>query len=405
MKKYYIIIQILVSICFFCNCNKESNPSPPTVDILSGPVGTINYTDVHFEWEGYDADADINGYYIDLDKNPPVTFVNRSDWYFNNVTEGQHYFYIFAIDKKGLKSNIKSRQFSVVPEKSINITNPNGGEIWEIGHYYDISWQSTNISDKVDIGIFRETEPIFWIFNVQNSGSYIFQVPSTFENSNKYKVKIEDFTSENYFDFSNDYFTIKKPTNISWIQVLSPNGSESWYWGESHEITWSSDGTINDNIMITITKNDIYYLTLTENTENDGSFIWTIPSSLDPPPSYRIFVWDANNESTFDYSDSPFWIGPNVPDVTVISPNGGENWLRGTTQKIKWHQKFLGNCDINLYKNAIYVKNLHIIVQSNNGDHEWDWDIPTNLAPGNDYSVEVRVNYSSDLSDTYFSLN
>src|SRR3989338_412744 len=71
-----------------------------------------------------------------------------------------------------------------------------------------------------------------------------------------------------------------------------------------------------------------------------GSYSWLIPKDI-IPGDYIIEIYKADingnidpNESVKDVSDGPFNITAQ-PSITVLSPNGGEQWELGTTEAIK----------------------------------------------------------------------
>jgi hypothetical protein len=74
------------------------------------------------------------------------------------------------------------------------------------------------------------------------------------------------------------------------------------------------------------------------------------------------------------------------PLVTVTSPNGRETWTRGTTHLITWTDNFAGNVVIRLFNGSQVAV---IIAASTPSDGSFDWTIPTSLAAGKNYKVEV----------------
>ena len=98
------------------------------------------------------------------------------------------------------------------------------------------------------------------------------------------------------------------------IQVTSPNGAESWQAFTEQEITWNSIGMI-DEVKIEYSKDgftsDINIII--ESTENDGSYMWTIPP--DPSDTVRVRITDTAASGTFDISDNDFSII--APDCVI----------------------------------------------------------------------------------------
>ncbi len=100
------------------------------------------------------------------------------------------------------------------------------------------------------------------------------------------------------------------------ITVLSPSGGEGLYAGETHTITWVTEGTINFiNIEYSI-NNGADWVQLVEHTENDGSHTWVVPCDLSTDSLIRITETDGIASDT---SDGVFSITDNLPpSLTVI---------------------------------------------------------------------------------------
>ena len=78
---------------------------------------------------------------------------------------------------------------------------------------------------------------------------------------------------------------------------------------------------------------------------------------------------------------------PQPPLITVTSPNGGETWIKGTTQTITWTDNISGNVKIRLFKSNSVAA---IIAASTPSNGSFDWTVSTSLADGDNYKVEVR---------------
>ena len=107
---------------------------------------------------------------------------------------------------------------------------------------------------------------------------------------------------------------------------------------------------------------------------------------------------------------SPIGIGAfgGVPPtgITVVSPNGGENWARGSTKLITW--TLTGspgpNVKILLYKGGI-LKNT--ISSSTPNDGSYSWIVPLSLPIGSDYKIKIMSTSSTynDLSNNNFKIS
>jgi len=94
------------------------------------------------------------------------------------------------------------------------------------------------------------------------------------------------------------------------------------------------------------------------------------------------------------------------PYIKVISPNGGERWVRGNTYRITWESEGIDHVTIRL--SYFRGEDEAIAILPNNPGF-YDWTIPSNQAIGDKCSVTV-VQYTPDApdildsSDDYFSI-
>jgi hypothetical protein len=81
-----------------------------------------------------------------------------------------------------------------------------------------------------------------------------------------------------------------------------------------------------------------------------------------------------------------------TPTITMVSPNGGENWTLGTTHQITWSYAKCPslNVKLDLYKGGLLVTT---IVASTPigvlGLGSYTWNIPAILPPGDDYRARI----------------
>jgi hypothetical protein len=77
---------------------------------------------------------------------------------------------------------------------------------------------------------------------------------------------------------------------------------------------------------------------------------------------------------------------PSPPEITVTSPNGGETWIRGSTQMITWTDNISGNVKIRLFNGSTVAA---IIAASTPSNGSFEWTVPASLATGNNYKVKI----------------
>ena len=149
---------------------------------------------------------------------------------------------------------------------AINLTSPTGGETWQLGQTYDITWTSTGITDAniwlsfpagftcklmnmfAYVGKYSVTLSDDLCFNMFGAGSSILP--------GKYKIKIfgdsDSITDESgEFDICDGTVCTDTPaTTTASINLTSPSGGETWQLGETYDITWTSTGITDANIWL-----------------------------------------------------------------------------------------------------------------------------------------------------------
>jgi murein DD-endopeptidase MepM/ murein hydrolase activator NlpD len=91
------------------------------------------------------------------------------------------------------------------------------------------------------------------------------------------------------------------------ITVIAPNGGENWEVGTSHNITWTSSGSVGNVKIEYSTNSGGSWSSITSSTSNDGSYSWAIPNT----PSTQCMVRISETDGTpTDTSNSTFTIGP-----------------------------------------------------------------------------------------------
>lgn len=104
----------------------------------------------------------------------------------------------------------------------------------------------------------------------------------------------------------------------------------------------------------------------------------------------------------------PYWwtenAPPTTPTITVISPNGYENWQIGRQYTITWtSSNITGNVDIELYNRT----NLTDIIETSTiNDGNTTWVIPSTVPPGTEYRVKIKNTDGTvfDFSNNSFTI-
>ncbi len=127
--------------------------------------------------------------------------------------------------------------------------------------------------------------------------------------------------------------------------------------------------------------------------------------------------------STFKFIEPSSSSPSTAPKITVLSPNGGEQWKIGETHTIRWSSSgYSGNIDISLLKQkmdfGVEIATLYVAKGVPNTEN-YSWTIPASftidanrsidISSGNYYKIIVGApgsqNDKYDASDNFFTIN
>ncbi len=197
----------------------------------------------------------------------------------------------------------------------------------------------------------------------------------------------------------------------STLQVVSPNGGETFIPGTSVMIRWSN--TENDRVTIQLVKGREVERTIVAGYASSTSqYIWKVPRNIDPANNYGLRIVKTNRAGIADDSDGHFAVKGNI---TVISPNGGETVAPGSTYKIQWNAVGLPRVDlrdngdddernrnedsdnnnentgaptvgIRLIRDGTVVDSIATVRAARGA---YNWRVPGSLATGSDYKIRI----------------
>jgi len=173
--------------------------------------------------------------------------------------------------------------------------------------------------------------------------------------------------------------------------------------------------TVNQTLPVTLCWNPIGYVNTynlqVAKDENFSNFIVNEEHITD-----ALFTIDAVEENTeyfwrvkaFNDAGESDWSTTQMfttiaPFVSLLVPNGGEQWQLGLRYFIQWDDNLGEEVVIELYK----AESLSGIIDTTSSSGAYQWEIDTGLQPGLDYKIKVKSvveNTLFDVSDNTFSI-
>ena len=180
------------------------------------------------------------------------------------------------------------------------------------------------------------------------------------------------------------------------ITVVAPNGGEDWTVGTQQEIKWTSANFTGQVKIEYSIDGNASHLDVVTSTNDDGSYMWTVPNT--PSTQCVVIISDATDGTPFDISDATFTISSGGSEsITVVAPNGGEDWTVGTQNEIKWaSSNFTGQVHIEYSTDGGSSYSDIITSTTNNGSHMWT--VPD--TPSSNCRVKVSDAADGDPFDT-----
>ncbi|MCX5702217.1 MAG: hypothetical protein NTW64_04490 [Candidatus Omnitrophica bacterium] len=272
---------------------------------------------------------------------------------------------------------------------SVNLTVPDGGEIWIVGATEDITWTKTGtyanvkleyskngFSDELETVVITPSTPV-------GNLSYPWAVADAIGTS--LKVRVTDVDNSTVTDMSLANFEIKGS-----LTLASPNGTEIWKVNESRNITWTKTGSIaNVKLEYSINGGTSYPNTIVASTDaTTGSYPWTIPDAIGT--ALRVKITNVLDSAVTDTSNANFEI---KGGLTVTSPNGGETWVVQGSQPINWSRAgSIANVKLEYSTNGGSTYPNLIIASTPAGSGSYPWTIPDAIST----TLKVKITNVDD---------
>lgn len=209
----------------------------------------------------------------------------------------------------------------------VQVISPNGGETWISGDSTTIQWR--NQGQPGDFAIFYTYDNgINWfkMFNVKGTTGLneVKFVPDFWANDMA-KIRISSISNSAITDESDNVFSVRLIDNY----IYGPYTGQVFYSGSQVNVKWFSN---SKPVNIDLSSDRGITWTQIATNVNGESFKFTAP--VINSTQCRIKLTDVTNLSVVSKSQVFSILPP--PAFTVLSPNGGEEWVFKGNNTISW---------------------------------------------------------------------
>ncbi|MBR9975908.1 MAG: PKD domain-containing protein, partial [Bacteroidetes bacterium] len=254
---------------------------------------------------------------------------------------------------------------------ALELLTPTGGEEWRTGTRELVRWQG--IAPQQVVLDFSADNGVSWTQIAGplpvTDGAYEWTVPGF--TSTSCRMRVRD-ANGSLADASPDPFTVYLRPEID---LLAPDGGESWQVDTRHDVLWSSIAVDRVDLSIS-TDGGVRWQPIESGVlARLGGYSWQLP--LTPSDSALLRIVSSDNATVSDRSAALFRITA-VPAVTVQSPNGGERWRIGSTHTVRWQSAEVDSVLLESSFDAGASWEVLTIADAEAG--AWEWTLPDRVS-------------------------
>lgn len=316
------------------------------------------------------------------------------------------------------------------PDPSVKIIFPDGGDSLGIGIVYKILWEDDfeeDVNIEINQGHDSNAVRVLYYPDIPSNGEFEFLVPLDMDAAADYKVKITSVMDSTISDKSDDYFGFTEsvgdiddePINASEIYVphigdyaIYPSGDTDWFkvfLNSNQKYIFENSSADDFDTEFYLYKGnsegtDIVELLL--NDDDSGSGLQPYLEFTPEEDGYfflRVALF-SNDPLKSDKSDIGYYTLRVTENISLLTPNGGEVWMRDSLQIITWDPDIAGNVVLSLTKADVSVLEIATVSGS---DGSYSWIIPDSVSSGFNYRIRIQDeddSQSLDESDDYFAV-
>ena len=364
----------------------EVHPDNSVAFELSFPTGQTSYRAFRFPWKSPESEISVINYDI-LEGNTykfndandttgiSIKFNTLDAIVYNSMTAS---LYNYSALNPTFNTNapiVKKRYFSL---EGNAINSFNGDVTIKLDYYPELdNPQNIIIYTRTDknspfnpLATSYDPSKNELMFTASGFGDYIFGIPVTIDSA-----------------------YAPEPIKPKDEKIVNQDSSLTLFWGTkgivyNYQLEIATDSLFNSLVFSDTLSTTSYEL---NELNNDTRYYWRVKS--DNPSG------ESNWSDTFNFLSAP-------PFITVVYPNGSEEFMGDSTYIIRWKDNLTGLVNINLILN----NTTSIVIADSILSHTnaFSWSVPDSLQKDSLYKIEitdVSDNNIFDLSDGNFVIN
>ena|GEM_PF-5193778 len=315
----------IIIVLFLIGCGDKEPPEisitqPASGDTVGGIV-TIN-ADATDNKGVEKVEFYIDNVLVSTDQSSPYSHTWNASAVQDNTT---HNIYAKAFDKANNEGTSETVIVTVINPPNIPVT-PWGPSSGYQGTQYFYEFY-TSATDPAGQGV-----AIRFAWGDGDTSSWSSYVPSgstvqdthTYTTTGSYSVRAQ---ARDTYGATSAWSSPHTINITEGIVILRPNGNETYLSDEYHPIHWNWYGSFGTVKIDYSTDGGTSWNTIVSATDNDGNYAWDVAYTSTTYPNCRIRVSHPTNPNIYDISDANFTIARDT--ITVVMPNGGENYIVG----------------------------------------------------------------------------
>lgn len=400
------------------NASFKINALPPYIKIaqpqqydyiVSGKTYSVT-------WESYKVSKVIIKYSIDGGKSwklldstkTAVSSINGNNEFsyiapkikgtFNNC-------YLKMVNAADTSYSVLSKVFTISDvQEGLKIISPNGGESFQAGGSYTISFAKTGPKKYTDVKLELSTDggnsysTIGWTYIYTENAEMQWKIDETLVGKNcKVRVSNDDFSDE-----SDTFFEITSAP--SKIYVTSPYTGINWQSGAKATISWRSVNVNKVNLLLTKDAGDSWDTIVSDVYSYYGTNYFTLEVDSLGKNEYNCKVKVVAVGDTNVFGVSPTFTIMSVPaTIALTSPNGGEIYKSGSSAFINFgYTGAPALVEISISTDGGYNWTTLGSVIAKEGKNSFSWNVSQN--PSTRCLIKVGSGELFDFGDSYFTL-